>query len=117
MNASFPALFSKHAGWIPSADRSAARVGRGAGARFVDDGGGGKPESVRSSAVVSMTRTFCGSSVGSTEVSGQCKERERKRTDFHFFKALDVCLDTMSHQNKVVRRGLHVGAEGTAVGR
>ena len=67
---------SKHAGWIPRADRSAARVGQGVGTRFVDDGEEGKLERVHSSMVVSMTRTFCGCSVESTRVSGTCKEEE-----------------------------------------
>ena len=45
------------------------------------------------------------------------KERGgRACTDFHFFKVLDICMYTMSHQNKVICGGLHVGAEDTAVG-
>ena len=89
MNMPFPVLFSKHAGWIWRADRSTARVGRGIGTRFVDDGGEGKLERVRSGPVVSMTRTLlrvlCRVYQGEWNVQGR-----RKRTDFHFFKALDM---------------------------
>ena len=89
MNMPFPALFSKHAGWIRRVDRSAARVGRGIGTHFVDDGGEGKPERVRSGPVVSMTRmllrVLCRVYQGEWNVQGR-----RKHTDFHFFKALDM---------------------------
>jgi len=37
------------------------------------------------------------------------------RTDFHFLKALDIHIYTVTHQNKIICGGLHVGAEYTAV--